>query len=141
MIPMDINAFLSAQRVAHLATIGPEGAPHIVPVVYVYDGEQTYIPIDEKPKRVAPMRLQRIQNILAKPRVALIVDRYDEDWSRLAWVRLDGKARIVRGGKTHAAAIARLREKYAQYRAMDLEKRPLIVITVDKIAAWQADQV
>ncbi len=135
---MNANEFLAAGRVAHLATTTRAGTPHIVPVVYAYDGERIYTPLDEKPKRVPPLQLKRVRNILDQPRVVLLVDHYDEDWSRLAWARVDGRARIVRGGKTHAAAITLLRDKYPQYRAMDLEARPLIVITVTKIVAWEA---
>ncbi len=129
---------LASARVAHLATSARDGTPHIVPVVYAYDRERIYIPLDEKPKRVSPLQLRRVQNILERSQVALLVDHYDEDWSRLAWVRVDGRARILRGGKAHAAAIELLRTKYPQYRSMDLEARPLIVIAVNKLVAWQA---
>ncbi len=140
---MDTDAFLAAQRVAHLATTSPAGTPHIVPVVYAYEGKRIYIALDDKPKRVPPLRLQRVQNIIFNPRVALLVDRYDEDWGKLAWVRVDGRARVLQRGKTHDLAIAALREKYPQYRAgafkiTSLEKTPIIVITVDKVVAWEA---
>ncbi len=140
---MDTDAFLATQRVAHLATTSPAGTPHIVPVVYAYDGKRIYIALDDKPKRVPPLRLQRVQNIIFNPRVALLVDRYDEDWGNLAWVRVDGRARVLQRGKTHDLAIATLREKYPQYRVgafkiTPLEKTPIIAITVDKVVAWEA---
>ncbi len=129
--------FLATHRVARLATVNADGAPHIVPVVYAFDGKRVYIALDEKPKRVAPIQLKRVWNIAANPRVALLVDRYSEDWRKLAWLRVDGAARILRRGKAHTAAIALLRAKYPQYRRMKLEARPVIEIQVKRVVEWK----
>ena len=135
---MNAARFLSAHRVARLATVSADGAPHIVPVVFAFDGKRVYIALDAKRKRVTPLRLQRARNIAANPRVALLVDDYSEDWRKLAWVRVDGIARILRRGKARAAAIARLRAKYPQYRKMKLETRPVIEIVVKRVVEWEA---
>ena len=136
---MNVTRFLAAHRVARLATITPGGRPHIVPVVYASKGKLIYIALDEKRKRVAPMRLQRVRNIAANPRVSLLVDRYAEDWRKLAWVRLDGIARIVPRGREHQTGIKVLRDKYPQYRKMKLESRPLIEITIERVVQWQPE--
>ena len=135
---MDIEAFIRNHRVARLATISPEGKPHLVPVVYAYDGSHVFVALDEKPKRVAPGQLQRVRNISANPNVSLLIDDYAEDWTQLAWVRLDGLAEVLPEGRAHAEALRLLREKYAQYQSMNLEERPLIQITIKLRTHWQA---
>jgi PPOX class probable F420-dependent enzyme len=131
--------FVAAARVGRLATVSPGGAPHVVPVCFVLDGDDIYVALDEKPKRVAPERLRRVRNIRANPRVQLLADVYDEDWSRLAFVQADGRAILVQpGGPGHARAIALLREKYPQYRDMALETRPVIAIVVERWRSWSA---
>ena len=123
-------------RVARLATADAHGAPHVIPVCFVFDRGAIYSAIDAKPKRTSPRRLRRVRNIMANPRVALVVDHYDEDWERLWYVLVQGTATIVDRGGDHRRAIARLRAKYRQYRTMRLETRPLIKISPLKIAAW-----
>ncbi len=135
---MDVQSFLARERVAHLATVSPDGRPHIVPVTFAYDGKQIWIALDEKRKSVEPMQLKRVRNIQANPQVALLADRYSEDWSKLAWVRVDGTARILLRGKAHDAAIRLLREKYPQYRKMKIEARPVIEIAVERMVEWEA---
>jgi len=131
------RAFLEAGRVGHLATADAAGVPHVVPVCYALIGDNAYVSIDEKPKSGDAARLKRLRNIAANPHVALVVDRYDDaDWSRLGWVMLRGGAKVLSGGPEHAAAQARLRERYAQYRAMALEGLPVIAIRVARAAAW-----
>ncbi len=137
---MRAEAFLAAARVARLATVSADGSPHVVPVVYAIRGRRIYIALDEKSKRVAPLRLRRVRNITAEPRVSLLVDRYGENWRRLAWVRVDGVARILHRGKTHALAIALLRAKYRQYRKMDLEARPIVEIVVRRVVSWEEQE-
>ena len=96
--------------------------------------------LDEKPKRVADSDLRRVRNIEGNPGVALVVDRYDEDWSRLAFVQIRGEARIVSPGEAgHAEAIAALRAKYPQYRAMAIEQRPVIAIGHLTATSWRGD--
>ena len=131
------RAFLERQRVGRLATAEVSGAPHIVPVCYALSGGAcVHIAIDEKPKRGDPRRLKRLRNIASDPRVMLLVDRYDEDWSRLAWVALRGRAEILEGGGEHVAALAALRARYEPYRAMNLEALPVIAIRVLSVASW-----
>ncbi|TMI82743.1 MAG: TIGR03668 family PPOX class F420-dependent oxidoreductase [Bacillati bacterium ANGP1] len=132
------EAMLREARVARLATADAGGQPHVVPVCFAVDGETIYTPLDEKPKRVAPRRLRRVRNIEANPRIALVVDHYEEDWRRLRFALVTGTARIIEDGPAHARAIALLREKYPQYRAMRLEDRPVLVISPHKVVTWAA---
>ncbi len=123
---------------ARLATTGADGQPHVVPVCYAFDGERIYSPIDEKPKRVAGMRLWRVRNVQENSRVALVADDYAEDWSKLAFVLVRGRAEIIEAGRERPEALRLLREKYAQYRRMDLESRPLLAITPERVVSWGA---
>jgi PPOX class probable F420-dependent enzyme len=128
--------FLDHGRVGHLATADRSGAPHVVPVCYAIGDGVVYIAIDEKPKnRAKPLKRER--NILENPQAALVVDRYDEDWTRLGWVMLRGRAGLVDPGDAeHAAAIALCRARYPQLRAMRLEALPVIALTIERAASW-----
>jgi len=126
--------FTESQRVAHLATADANGRPHVVPICFAYLEGRIYIAIDEKPKR--SLRLKRLRNIEENPQVALVLDRHDEDWSRLAWVLVRGTAAVLAGGPEHDRALAALREKYPQYREMALEERPVIRLTVERVSSW-----
>ena len=129
--------FLETQRVARLATADAAGQPHVVPVCYACDGECIFIALDDKPKRVAPERLKRVRNIRENPRVALVVDRYGEDWSQLAFVLIQGAAEIVPPGlPEHARAVGLLRQRYPQYRAMPIDANPIIAIRPASTASW-----
>jgi len=130
--------FLDARRVGHLATADAGGQPHVVPVCYAVVGDAAYITIDEKPKTGDVTRMKRLRNIAANPSVALVVDRYDENWSRLGWVMLRGRAEILTGGAEHKAAQAMLRARYVQYRSMWLEELPVIAIRVARVSGWGA---
>src|SRR5918996_3701339 len=92
-----IQSLINGARVARLATIDFEEAkPHIVPVVFVFDGNAYYIPIDKKPKRnTDPERLRRVRNIQQNPNVALLIDEYNEDWSKLFFIMIQGKGTLV----------------------------------------------
>ena len=127
--------FLAASRVGHLATADTGGVPHLVPVCFAVDGQSAYITVDEKPKRT-DIPLKRLRNITENPAVALTVDRWDEDWSRLAWVMLRGRAVILHVGDEHDRAQALLRERYPQYRAMDIAPLPVIAIRIARVLAW-----
>lgn len=127
--------FLNAARVAHLATADAHGTPHLVPVCYALTGETIHITIDEKPKRT-DRPLKRLRNIMENPVVALTIDRWDEDWSRLAWVMVHGHADILAHGAEHDAAQGVLREKYPQYRPMALTALPVIAIRIQRILSW-----
>ena len=127
--------FVETRRVGHLATADATGAPYLVPVCFGLAGQTIYITIDEKPKRQGrPMK--RVRNILENPRAAFIVDRYDEDWTRLGWVMLRGPAEILEGGDEHGAAQAMLRGKYRQYLSMNLAGLPVIALRIAHVASW-----
>ena len=108
------SRLIRTARVAHLATADKSGKPHVIPICFVFDGKYFYSPIDEKPKRAAPATLKRLKNIRENPNVALVVDRYDEDWRKLAYVVIFGKARILQSGEKHRRAVKLLRKKYPQ---------------------------
>jgi PPOX class probable F420-dependent enzyme len=160
---------LADARTAVLATIGSDGRPRLVPICFVVAGEGPdrggsdrgasdggwpilYTPLDEKPKRAAdPHALGRVRDILAQPDVTLLVDRWDEDWSKLAWLRLHGRAELLEpaaagsvamgsaaadSADERAAAVGALRAKYRQYADHDLESRPLIRIAVTRWTSW-----
>jgi len=133
--------FLLAARRAVLGTIAPDGRPRLMPVCFVVESANppiVLVPLDEKPKSVADLRqLARVRDIRRDPRVSLLVDRWDEDWSRLAWLRCDGSAELIEGAAA-SGAVAALRVKYAQYAAQALELRPLIRITIEQSRSWGA---
>ena len=135
--------FIEAHRVARLATVDYAGHPYVIPVCYVYDGGAFYTGIDSKPKGVAPRQLQRIRNIQGNPHVALLIDDYSEDWNELAYLHIRGTADILEPdgprASEHEKAVAALRLKYAQYRAMALEQSPLIRILPSRVHVWSAD--
>ena len=128
--------FLDAQRVARFATATRDGRPHVVPICYAVDGESAYFSIDEKPKRQPGSRLKRIANIRENAHVALVVDRYDEDWSRLGWVMLQGEAEILGQGDEHDRAQALLRARYPQLAGMRIESLPVIAIRIRRALSW-----
>ena len=128
--------FLSAQRVGRLATADAQGRPHVVPVCFAVEGASLYITIDEKPKRAATRPLKRLRNMIENPSVAFVADRYDEDWRQLGWVMLRGRADILTDGTEHDRAQALLRERYQQYRAMQLADLPVIALRIERVTAW-----
>jgi PPOX class probable F420-dependent enzyme len=127
--------FLAARPVGHLATAGRDAAPHVVPVCFALEGRTLYIAIDRKPKR-ADGRLKRIANILANPAACFIADHYDQDWTRLGWVMLRGKAEILAEGAEHDAAQALLRTRYPQLAAMDIGPLPVIALRIARASEW-----
>jgi PPOX class probable F420-dependent enzyme len=130
------QARFEAARVARLATVTPEGAPHLVPVVFALDGDVIWTAVDGKPK--ATRALQRLANIASNPRVSLLADHYSDDWSQLWWVRADGTARILSVGTQEAEqGIAALMTKYGQYQE-DPPPGPVIEVAVDRWRAWSA---
>jgi PPOX class probable F420-dependent enzyme len=134
----DELTLLASSRVGHLATVDEHGQPHVVPVCYAWHEGAVYMPIDEKPKRPGAGRLRRERNIERNAAVCLTVDRYDEDWSTLAWLQIRGTATTLESGRDRSAALAALRARYPQYRAMDLESRPLIQLTPSIVRSWRA---
>ena len=130
-------AFIQAQRVARLATADLDGHPHLVPVCYAYDGAHFFVPLDEKPKKVDESKLRRVRNILARHEASLLIDQYDDDWSHLGYVLVHGKAGLIQADDAlHAQALVLLRERYTQYRSMELERHAVIVITPDNVTSW-----
>ena len=139
--PEDTRRFLEAHRIGHVATVGPDGAPHVMPVCYALDDDAVYFVADAKPKRRPARELARVRNVRATGRAALVVDDYDEDWTRLAWVLVRGPASIVEDAALHAAALARLRARYAQYRVMaldDVGAHPVVRIVARTVRIWRA---
>lgn len=128
--------FLEGHRVAYLATTDPRARPHVVPVCFVLAERCVYTTIDEKPKRDSRRSLQRVRNIEANPDVAFMADRYDEDWSRLAWIMLRGKAEILESGPEHDYAQRLLCERYPQYQGMEIGHLPVIAIRIERVNAW-----
>ncbi len=129
---------IRSARVAHLATADAHGQPHVIPICFVFDGNYFYSPIDEKPKRTAPQKLKRLKNIRETPHVALVVDHYDEDWRKLGYILVIGKARVLLSGAKHRKAVNLLRRKYSQYRSMAIDQRPMIVIRPTRMTSWGA---
>lgn len=130
--------FLSGHRVARLATTDGTGQPHLVPIVFAFDGRRLFTLVDEKPKRVNARQLRRVLDIQVHSRVAVLVDDYSDDWDRLAWLQIRGEASILEAGSLYDAGLALLREKYPQYREMRLEGRPLIRIEPKQARSWRA---
>ena len=128
--------FLEAGRVARLATADASGRPHVVPVCYALLESTVYFTIDEKPKSRPGARLKRLTNLRANRFAALVVDRYDEDWSRLGWVMVQGEADILDAGPEHDRAQARLRARYPQLGEMRIEALPVVAVRLDHAASW-----
>jgi PPOX class probable F420-dependent enzyme len=122
----------AAARVARLATVGPDGAPHLVPIVFALAEGVIHTAVDAKPKRHRALR--RLANIAHEPRVTVLADEYDEDWTQLWWVRADGVARVLDESPAGAAALA---AKYAQYRTTP-PPGPFVEITVRRWSSWAA---
>jgi PPOX class probable F420-dependent enzyme len=135
MLDASQRRFLADARVAHLATADAAGVPHVIPVCFAIAEATLYVTIDEKPKRPGTP-LKRLRNIAANPAVAVTVDRWDEDWTRLAWVMLRGNADILPAGPEHDRAQDLLRARYPQYRTMDLAKLPVIALRIARVTAW-----
>jgi PPOX class probable F420-dependent enzyme len=128
--------FVDTRRVAHLATADSQAVPHVVPVCFGLLEDRLYITIDQKPKRERDRPLKRLRNIAENPRVAIVFDRYDEDWRRLAWVMLHGRAGILTEGGEHDQAQSLLRSRYKQLEAMAIGQLPVIVIQIERVASW-----
>jgi PPOX class probable F420-dependent enzyme len=144
------RAFFVEARRAVFATLDPDGLPRLVPICFVLSDDdpdglpRLYTPLDEKPKRHAdPMRLERVRDLLERPSVSVLVDRWDEDWAKLGWLRCHGTAELIEpdapgAGAERAEAIAALREKHPQYVDHALESRPLIRVSILRASSWGA---
>ena len=139
IIPPAVEEFIERARVARLATIDSEFKPHLVPVVFVFNGNHFFIPVDEKRKTAKPEKLKRIRNIQYNPNVTLLIDEYSEDWTKLAFVMIQGKASVAtkeEGNIQVRQAYKKLMIKYLQYQKVGLGER-CIIITPKKVASWR----
>jgi PPOX class probable F420-dependent enzyme len=136
MLTDEQRRFLEGQRVARFASADAGGQPHVVPICYALGEGTVYFTIDEKPKRRPGTGLKRLANLRANPRAALVVDRWDEDWSRLGWVMLQGRAEILDAGREHDQAQGALRARYPQLAAMRIEALPVVAIRIERVASW-----
>lgn len=129
---------LRTARVGCLATAAASGRPHVVPVCFALAGERVYWAVDAKPKRTRELR--RVRNIIENPRVCLVIDAWDEDWTRLWWVMVEGAAVVLTDGAERTQAIAALVAKYQQYAAMDLAAvaGPVIAVDPERVLTWRA---
>ena len=135
---MDTEAMrrrINGATAARLATVGRDGRPHIVPITFALDEDTIYFVIDFKPKKTSD--LQRLRNIEANPSVSVLVDHYDDDWTKLWWVRADGSARIVIDGAVFEKGIAQLTDRYAQYRSAR-PAGPVVAISIQRLTGWSA---
>jgi PPOX class probable F420-dependent enzyme len=130
-----LRELVEAARVARLATIDPDGRPHLVPIVFVLEGDTLYTAVDAKPKRSRELR--RIENARDRPAVTILVDDYGEDWSRLWWARLRGHARVLEGGGEAQRALALLVAKYEQYRR-GAPGYPVLAVDISDWRGWSA---
>jgi PPOX class probable F420-dependent enzyme len=140
-LPVAIVRKLKQARVARLATIDAGERPHAVPICFVFDGKIFYTAIDQKPKRASPQRLTRVRNIRSRPRVALLIDHYEDDWRRLWYALIRGKAELLATSarRERASALRRLRTKYPQYaRGLLTDDAPIIRIQPERTTWWGA---
>lgn len=133
MDPSVARQRLEDARVARLATVTPEGQPHLVPCCFTLEGDTAYSAVDAKPK--SSLALRRLRNLAANPAASLLVDYYGEDWSTLWWVRVDGTARVLDGGNEAAQAVVALRRKYLQYAKIPIVG-PVIALDITRWAGW-----
>jgi PPOX class probable F420-dependent enzyme len=119
-------------RVGRLATVRPDGLPHVVPCCFAVDGELIYSAVDAKPKTT--LALRRLENVRVTPSVSLLIDHYGEDWSTLWWIRIDGSARVIESGARREGALYHLRSKYEQY----VREPPLGAVIAIDITAWRS---
>ncbi|HXN78637.1 MAG TPA: TIGR03668 family PPOX class F420-dependent oxidoreductase [Candidatus Dormibacteraeota bacterium] len=129
----EARRLLAGSRAARLATVSDDGRPHVVPIVFALDGDTLYFAVDAKPKRTT--NLKRLENIAANPAVSVLADHYEDDWTRLWWVRADGTARVI----THAAearfAIDLLASRYPQY-VTQRPGGPVVAIHIERLTGW-----
>jgi PPOX class probable F420-dependent enzyme len=135
--PAWARALLRDARVARLGTADRAGRPHLVPVCYALDDFRIWSAVDAKPKRTT--RLRRLANIVENPLISLLVDEWSEEWNRLRWVRVDGRADVVQGADAERG-LSLLRAKYTQYRTLGLDgpATPVIRIAVERLVSWAA---
>ena len=136
MLSDEERRFLTDRRVAHLATADAHAVPHVVPVCFAIEQVSVYITVDDKPKQRPGAMLKRVRNVLDNPAVALVVDRYDENWSLLGWVMLHGRGEILSNGEEHDRAQALLRARYRQLETMHIARYPVIAVRIERSTSW-----
>jgi PPOX class probable F420-dependent enzyme len=138
--PAERDLLADARR-ASLATIDSDGRARLVPICFVLTDDVMWSPIDEKPKSAAdPRALARVRDIQARPAVTVLVDRWSEDWTELAWIRLDARAELIEARGVPTGIVDALRQRYPQYWEHDLEHRPMVKITIERARSWFATE-
>ncbi|MGH7397482.1 MAG: TIGR03668 family PPOX class F420-dependent oxidoreductase [Candidatus Rokuibacteriota bacterium] len=134
-----VVGFITSARVGRLATADAAGQPLVVPICYAFDGGALYSAVDAKPKQLPPERLKRIRNLRENPRVSVVIDEYEEDWTRLRYVIIQGRADLLTDGPQFAHGVDLLTAKYAQYRTLGLprERGLMIRVTPHRVSSWQ----
>lgn len=133
-MPPEVRQFIGRARVGHLATADAEGQPSVVPICFVHRRSQLFSLIDKKSKYTEGHRLKRVRNLLVNPQASVVIDRWDEDWSRIGWVLLRGRAEILESCPGRVLQL--FREKYPQYREMSLDGQPTIRLDITSYRAW-----
>ncbi len=128
--------FLNSMPVARLATADAEGVPHVIPICFVIIDDTLYFAHDQKPKKTGARPLKRVRNLLENPRAAVVVDHYENDWERLGWVMIHGRAEVLSKCAEQVAAHDALRRRYVQYREMYLEPLPVVAIRIERVVSW-----
>ncbi len=134
------RTFLARHRIGHLATADAAGTPHVIPFCFALVDDTLYFVVDSKPKRQKGLAIKRMRNIAENPAVAVVVDDYDDDWTRLAYVLVRGRATVVGDDAVRSRALDALRDKYPQYRTMALDgpDHPVVAITAEGAHFWRA---
>ena len=135
MDQLEIARRLHHARSATLGTVDAGGRPHLVPIVFAYDEGRLYTAVDRKPK--STFRLKRLRNIKSNPNVSVLVDHYDDDWTALWWVRIDGTARVIGSGPVLRKGLALLTGKYETYTTQP-PPGPVIEVRIENVRAWSA---
>ena len=129
--------FIHNHEIAHLSTVDKNGNPHIVPIVYAYDGDLVYTPIDSKPKKIEGTEIQRVKNIRNNSSVSVVIDDYSENWDKLSWVQIRGNAELTTEGPLFDKGADLIINKYPQYAEMDLNISMIIVVNPKRIVSWR----
>ena len=136
MLTDETRGFLDNHRVARFATAETSGQPHVVPICYAVSDNSMYFTIDEKPKQLTDRPLKRIRNLQNNPHVALVVDRYEDDWTQLGWVMVQGEAALLDDGEEHTEAQRLLKARYPQLHGMQINDLPVIAVRIKRVISW-----
>ena len=136
MLTDQVRGFLHNHRVARFATAEPSGQPHVVPICYAVSDNSVYFTIDKKPKQLTDKPLKRIRNLQNNPHVALVVDRYEDDWTQLGWVMVQGDAALLHDGEEHTKAQRILKARYPQLHGMQINDLPVIAVRIKHVVSW-----